>query len=230
MTESGAGPTPTQVWQGDGWHSDPRWVLDAPSARERLRRRVTRNRVPVLAAAIVALAGLGLYAVLTSGPRAETTTRANTPDQAAQPPAVQDAGTTESVVEQGDSSGPLRVGLPDDVPPGFPRTFPFPAPSKAVAWPQRRDAFTVVVYAEGVTHSDVVAFLEQHTADVGWHLEDLTAADPSARSLGTQVYVNDRGTETVTLEFYDPSGGDQLRFAEEFGVTGPWINVQYSSS
>jgi len=124
------------------------------------------------------------------------------------------------------AAGPAVVDLRPGTPEGLDGRLDmgFPWPTRSVAAYQDDDSFLLVVYEDGATVDDVLAYLRVAPPRAGWQLQSSDAPDPAARSLGALRYMKE-GAPTVLLHFYDPSGGDQLRFGEEFGVQGPWVEV-----
>lgn len=118
----------------------------------------------------------------------------------------------------------LVAGVPDRLPDALDIDFPFPSPS--IAAYADESSFLLVVYAEGAVHADVRSFFETAPIVEEWVETGADEAEPGARSLGSIMYERD-GSPSVSLHFYDPSGGDQLRFQEEFGVRGPWVEVRF---
>lgn len=118
----------------------------------------------------------------------------------------------------------LQAGSPDGLPRRFDVGCPFPAPS--VAAYEDESSFLLVVYAEGAAQEDVLPFLAHAPASEGWTFSTSEEPDPSAWSLGALRFERE-GSPAVALHFYDPSGGDQLRLGEEYGVQGPWIEAQF---
>lgn len=116
----------------------------------------------------------------------------------------------------------LDIGRPDDLDARFDIGFPWP--TRSVAAYSDASSFLLVVYEDGATLDDVLAFLREVPGDAGWVLASSEHPDPSSRSLGSLTFTQ-AGQPEVRLHFYDPSGGDQLRFGEEYGVQGPWVEV-----
>ena len=71
---------------------------------------------------------------------------------------------------------------------------------------------TVIVYAPA-TMSDVISFIETAPGDHGWTVSNRSEAFPQARSLGSITYAGAfEGSDwEVSIDYRDPSGGDQGR-------------------
>lgn len=106
----------------------------------------------------------------------------------------------------------LRIGLPQ--------------PAVVLGSDERRAA--VVVYREGISQSDVRTEIREWAQDEGWDLM-YEATDVHARLSACDVYARvdepESSANYLSVQFLEPQGSAQLHVIEEYGVTGPFIEV-----
>lgn len=213
----GQGAPPGWYWQAQvqqwHWFDGRRWATPTDTQVARSGGRVG----PLVLVSILVSVGLGLAIVaalvLAANDSGESAGDAPGPTTA--------ANTSQAPTE------PLRTGLPNGIPDFATRGdlggFPYPAPGE-VAY-VGSSGFTLIVVAP-VYADEVVNFLADEAANGTWVLADQSPADPSIRRIALFVFESASDPDQrVTLEVYDPSGGEQLGLIDQFGFQGPWIDV-----